>query len=85
MDTVKKPMDFSRMEKPSFEEDRRKPNVVNILEGYEVNASGHADELQRQYGIWSLCGLALTIDNAWVGLGGSIIVASGKVSQLHQY
>jgi hypothetical protein len=69
-------------EKPSVEQERRKSNVVDIFEGHEVNASGHEDELQRQYGIWSLCGLALTIDNAWVALGGSIIVASGKVTQL---
>ncbi|KAF2400226.1 choline transport protein [Trichodelitschia bisporula] len=50
-------------------------NVVEVLGGEEVNASGHKDELARQYGIWSLCGLALTIDNAWVALGGSITVS----------
>jgi hypothetical protein len=58
--------------------ERRVSNVVDVLDGAEVNASGHQDELERQYGIWSLCGLALTIDNAWVALGGSIIVASCK-------
>jgi hypothetical protein len=52
-------------------------NVVSVLEGEEVNASGHPDQLQRQYSIWSICGLALTIDNAWVALGGSIVVAVG--------
>lgn len=67
---------------PSMDEERRESKVVEIFEGHAVNASGHEDELQRQYGIWSLCGLALTIDNAWVALGGSIIVASGKVTQL---
>lgn len=66
---------------PGMDEKRRNSNVVETLEGQAVNASGHEDELQRQYGIWSLCGLALTIDNAWVALGGSIIVASGKVTQ----
>jgi choline transport protein len=58
--------------------ERRVSNVVDVLDGSEVNASGHEDQLERQYGIWSLCGLALTIDNAWVALGGSIIVASCK-------
>ena len=58
------------------EYERRVSNVVGALEGQEVNASGHEDELERQYGLWSLCGLALTIDNAWVAFGGSIIVAS---------
>jgi choline transport protein len=69
-------------EKLSVDKERRQSNVIDVLEGLAVNASGHEDELQRQYGIWSLCGLALTIDNAWVALGGSIIVASGKVAQL---
>lgn len=54
--------------------------VVTVLEGHEVNASGHPDQLQRQYSIWSICGLALTIDNAWVALGGSIVVAVGRTS-----
>lgn len=68
-------------DEPSLEQGRRKSSIVGVLGGHAVNASGHEDELQRQYGIWSLCGLALTIDNAWVALGGSIIVASGMVAQ----
>ena len=54
--------------------------IVSILEGEEVNASGHRYQLQRQYGIWSICGLALTIDNAWIALGGSIITALGMIT-----
>lgn len=46
-----------------------------IQSGEVVNASGHRDQLQRQYGLLSICGLALTIDNAWVALGGSIAVS----------
>jgi hypothetical protein len=49
----------------------------HVMAGEEVNASGHRDQLQRQYSIWSICGLALTIDNAWVALGGSVVVAVG--------
>ena len=44
-------------------------------EGKVVNASGHQDQLQRQYGLLSICGLALTIDNAWIAFGGSLSVA----------
>jgi len=55
--------------------ERRRASVVGVVDGVEVNASGHKDELVRQYSIWSLCGLALTIDNAWVALGGSIAVS----------
>ena len=47
--------------------------------GEIVNASGHKDQLRRQYGLLSICGLALTIDNAWVALGGSITVSICKL------
>lgn len=52
----------------------RNTSVVS-KEGAIVNASGHADQLQRQYGLLSICGLALTIDNAWIAFGGSLSVA----------
>ncbi|MCJ1392781.1 hypothetical protein MMC18_005652 [Xylographa bjoerkii] len=49
---------------------------VSIIHGEEaVNASGHKDQLKRHYGLLSICGLALTIDNAWVALGGSLTVS----------
>ena len=53
--------------------DRRVSIVAR--EGEVINASGHRDQLKRQYGLLSICGLALTIDNAWVALGGSIAVS----------
>jgi choline transport protein len=34
----------------------------------EVNASGHADKLQRHYGLLSICATALTVDSAWIAL-----------------
>jgi choline transport protein len=40
-----------------------------------LNASGHADQLPRQYGLLAICATALTIDNAWVVVGGSVGVA----------
>ncbi|KAJ2901663.1 putative amino acid transporter [Zalerion maritima] len=42
------------------------------IDGLAVNASGHRDQLSRQYGIMALAGMALTIDNAWLALGSSI-------------
>jgi hypothetical protein len=59
--------------RPSREVER---NIEGTLDGEAVNASGHHDELQRHYSIWSLCGLALTVDNAWIALGGSLYVAA---------
>lgn len=55
----------------------RNTSVVS-RHGEIVNASGHRDQLNRQYGLLSICGLALTIDNAWIALGGSIVVSIGE-------
>lgn len=52
----------------------RRTSVVS-KEGTVVNASGHRDQLQRQYGTLSICALALCIDNAWIAFGGSLSVA----------
>lgn len=60
-------------EKISGDVDRRTSIIAR--EGEIVNASGHRDQLTRHYGLISICGLALTIDNAWVALGGSIAVS----------
>ena len=53
--------------------------VVVDDDGTAVNASGWKDQLDRQYGLFSLCGIALTVDNAWVALGSSISVSIGKI------
>lgn len=50
-------------------------DAVITLEGEIVNASGHKDQLDRGYGLLSICGLALTVDNAWVALGTSMVIA----------
>jgi choline transport protein len=47
-----------------------------------VNASGHRDQLDRQYGILSICGMALTVDNAWVAIGTSLNVAICEFCEL---
>jgi len=52
----------------------RRTSLVS-KEGTLVNASGHKDQLQRQYGLLSICGLALNIDNAWIAFGGTLSVA----------
>jgi len=50
-------------------------DTVDTAEGEIINASGHRDQLDRQYGILSICGMALTVDNAWVAIGTSLNVA----------
>ncbi|KAH6997300.1 amino acid/polyamine transporter I [Ilyonectria destructans] len=43
--------------------------------GVRINASGHKDQLERQYGLVGLTGIAVTVNNAWVVLGSSISVS----------
>ncbi|KAF2020655.1 amino acid transporter [Aaosphaeria arxii CBS 175.79] len=40
-----------------------------------INASGHVQELQRNFSLWSLAGIGLTVGNVWPAVGGSILVA----------
>ncbi|EFX00904.1 choline transporter [Grosmannia clavigera kw1407] len=49
--------------------------VAVVQDGTVVNAAGYKDQLQRQYGLIGLAGIALTVDNAWVALGSSISVS----------
>ncbi|KAJ9653970.1 hypothetical protein H2201_009067 [Coniosporium apollinis] len=40
-----------------------------------INASGHPQELDRNFNLLSICGLAVTSGNTWVALGGAVTVA----------
>ncbi|KAL8907455.1 MAG: hypothetical protein Q9171_005841 [Xanthocarpia ochracea] len=40
-----------------------------------LNVSGHKQELQRNFGLLSLCGLGITSGNVWIALGGALNVA----------
>ena len=55
--------------------------TVHQLGHQLINASGHRDQLDRQYGILSICGMALTVDNAWVAIGTSLNVAICELSK----
>ncbi|OAP63822.1 hypothetical protein AYL99_03049 [Fonsecaea erecta] len=72
-------MDDVKEEKPSETPEgplaSGEQQIVISLEGEIVNASGHVDQLNRQYGLLSILGLALTVDNAWVALGTSLAVS----------
>ena len=38
-----------------------------------VNVSGHKQELERNFGLISLCGLGITSGNTWIALGGAVV------------
>ncbi|KAJ7830322.1 choline transport protein [Mycena olivaceomarginata] len=52
---------------------KERPRVCRYRD--QQRGCGHVDQLDRQYRLLSICATALTIDNAWVALGGSITVA----------
>lgn len=40
-----------------------------------INASGHKQELERNFSLLHVCALAITSGNTWISLGGSVTVA----------
>lgn len=48
------------------------PEVAN---GEFINASGHIQEVDRNFGLLSLAGFGLVIGNVWPALGGTLLVA----------
>lgn len=42
-------------------------------DGAEINASGHRQELDRNFSLLSICGVAITTGVTWLPLGGSIV------------
>jgi len=69
------PEKVDTVRKRSIQEVGPGEDIIVTITGEIVNASGHKDQLQRQYGLLSICGLALTVDNAWVALGTSLAVS----------
>ena len=45
----------------------------NVAEDGEINASGHRQELLRNFNLLSICSVAITTGNTWVAIGGTIV------------
>lgn len=45
----------------------------NVDVGEILNASGHKQELERHFGLLSICSTGITTGNVWAALGGSIV------------
>jgi len=41
----------------------------------KINASGHVQELDRSFSVWSICCIGIMNNNAWASGGGSLILA----------
>lgn len=40
-----------------------------------VNTSGHVQEIDRTFGLFSICAMAVMSDNAWGAGGGSLVIS----------
>lgn len=64
------------MEKLDIKKDGASPEYSpddNIGMGEVLNASGHKQELERQFSLLSICSIGITTGNVWAALGGSIV------------
>ncbi|KAF2173300.1 hypothetical protein M409DRAFT_49762 [Zasmidium cellare ATCC 36951] len=83
----KRPLDLESTPQDEKDSANRKTSIASIA-GVIVNASGHKDQLQRQYGLLAICGLALNIDNAWIAFAGSLqisVLNGGPPGILYEY
>lgn len=65
------------MEEATGAAKRRDVLAVSVAETAavgEVNISGHRQELRRNFGLWSVCGVGILTGNVWSALGGSIVI-----------
>ena len=63
-------MGLDKNEKPRLESH---DDTIGV--GEVVNASGHKQELERQFSLLSICSIGITTGNVWAALGGSIVSA----------
>jgi hypothetical protein len=48
-------------------------DYVGVGGGLLINASGHKQEVERIFSMWSIVGFATTTGNTWLALGGSLV------------
>jgi amino acid transporter len=63
-------MTHDKDEKPCLE---AQDDTIGV--GEVFNASGHKQELERQFSLLSICSIGITTGNVWAALGGSIVIA----------
>ncbi|KAB2099512.1 hypothetical protein AG0111_0g12342 [Alternaria gaisen] len=63
------------MEKKSSEKSRPEVDQATGDVGEVLNASGHKQELERNFSLLSICAIGITTGNVWAALGGSIVIA----------
>ncbi|KAH8897911.1 amino acid permease [Thozetella sp. PMI_491] len=68
-------MEVARPSSPAQATANDHPKADGPIDPELVNASGHVQELSRQFSLLSLAGMGLVVGNVWPAIGGSILVA----------
>lgn len=63
-------------EKSAHAESPRVESDDVVAVGEMLNASGHKQELERNFSLLSICAIGITTGNVWAALGGSIVCLS---------
>lgn len=69
------------------EETKQAPGYAvedGVEAGHVINASGHVQELDRNFGFLSICSVGIVTGNAWCAIGGSIVRSSTAPSPTHR-
>jgi choline transport protein len=67
--TKKEKSSLSSEEKGNMTDNDNEPRLM------EVNETGHIQELERNFSLFSICSVGIVTGNTWAALGGSIVVA----------
>jgi hypothetical protein len=66
--------------KPAKPEEAKQQKVLNddettpdVAVGELLNVSGHVQELDRNFGFWSICAISIVADDAWAAGAGSLV------------
>ena len=72
------------LEKKSAE--RPRPEDVDEATGVGevLNASGHKQELERNFSLLSICAIGITTGNVWAALGGSIVRLPSSLVRIYE-
>lgn len=70
-----KEVEWTASQQVASQESSESGTAPNSTSGGLINASGHVQELNRNFSLWSLAGVGLSVGNVWPAIGGSILVA----------
>ncbi|KAL9622770.1 MAG: hypothetical protein Q9160_002889 [Pyrenula sp. 1 TL-2023] len=73
-------VEVSTSSSPPPQKDTEKHLSSAVVVVRTINASGHVQELDRKFGVWSICSIAIAVDNAWAAGSGSLVRIYSPVS-----